>query len=214
MAVNFGHTGYTSNVDKITDTFNNFFSTAFQDQHKNKFFNLREVKTVVGWYQQANEFKDKIENEMLSSDPVLMVANNIIERQLEKMEPYYQQCLIEKIESKTQFRDGKVENNFKVGLIPIKSHVDFTKEVNSKDICTIRFRFNLNTKTYISRLRIRRSEGKMLCDIEKVGMELELSLIEITVIYVGTEQTNVSFKKTIKLAHKKFEIQNLVLKVC
>jgi hypothetical protein len=212
MAVNFGHGGYTSNVDKITDTLNNFFSTAFQDQHKNKFFNLHDVKTVVGWYRQANEFKDKRENEISSSDPVSTVANKITERLLEKIEPYYEQCLTEKIEIKTQFRDGKVENNFKVGLIPIKSHVDFTKEVNSRDICTIRFRFNLNTKTYISRLRIQHSEGKTLCDIEKAGMELELSLIEIIVIYIGTEQTNISFMKTIKLAHKKFEIQNLVLK--
>src|SRR5215211_1369280 len=166
MAVNFGHGGYTSNVDKITDTLNNFFSTAFQDQHKNKFFNLRDVKTVVGWYRQANEFKEKIENDISSSDPVSTVANNIIERLLEKVEPYYEQCLIEKIE----------------------------------------------IKTYISRLRIRHSEGKTFYDIEKAGMELDLSLIEIIVIYIGTEQTNISFKKTIKLAHKKFEIQNLVLK--
>jgi hypothetical protein len=212
MAVNIGHGGYTSNVDKITDTLNNFFSTAFQDQHKNKFVNLREVKTVVGWYRQANEFKEKIENDISSSDPVSTVANNIIERLLEKVEPYYERCLTEKIEIKTHFRDGKIENNFKVGLIPIKSHVDITKEVNHRDICTIRFRFNLDTKTYISRLRIRHSEGKTLCDIEKAGMELELSLIEIIVIYIGAEQTNISFKKTIKLAHKKFEIQNLVLK--
>jgi hypothetical protein len=212
MAVNFSHGGYTSNVDKITDTLNNFFSTAFQDQHKNKFFNLREVKTVVGWYRQANEFKEKIENDISSSDPVSTVANNIIDRLLEKVEPYYEQCLTEKIEIRTHFRDGKIENNFKVGLIPIKSHVDFTKEVNNRDICTIRFRFKLDTKTHISRLRIRHSEGKTLCDIEKAGMELELSLIEIIVIYIGTEQTNISFKKTIKLAHKKFEIQNLALK--
>jgi hypothetical protein len=59
MAVNFGHGGYTSNVDKITDTLNNFFSTAFQDQHKNKFFNLHDVKTVVGRIDKQMNSKTK-----------------------------------------------------------------------------------------------------------------------------------------------------------
>jgi hypothetical protein len=60
-----------------------------------------------------------------------------------------------------------------------------TSPYQDKDICTIRFRFNLDTKTYISRLRIRHSEGKTLCDIEKAGMELELSLIEIIADILG-----------------------------
>lgn len=210
-----GQDGYGSNVDKLTEILDKFFSGAFQDHHKNKFFDLRDVKTVVDWYQQAENFKGKVDNAVNNlslSDPMSMVANKTIEMMLEKVRPYYEQCLIEKIGFKTQFKNGSVENNFRVEFKPILFHVDFTKEVNEKDICTIRFRFKLSAKNYISSLNIQYNEGEMLCHIEKAGIELELYLTEIIVTYIGADQISVPYKKTTRLANKKLEVQNLVLK--
>ena len=46
----------------------------------------------------------------------------------------------ETIGIKTPFRDRIIENNFEVGVIPIKPYVDFTKDVNDSNFCTIGFR--------------------------------------------------------------------------
>lgn len=205
MAITFG---YSSN-EKISDTFRKFLELAFEDN--NKFLRVREVKTVAVWYKQTKEFKESIDDGKDKKLLLSRVANKMTEKLLEKAEPYYERCLLEKVGIKTQFKEGAIETDFRVGLLPIKAYVDFIKEINKNEVCKVTFRFQLDTTTYASNLRISHKEGKKVCNIARLGIEFKLALVQVSVSYVSTSELTIPLKKAINLAHKKFETHDLIL---
>src|SRR5215207_425799 len=137
MAITYG---YSSN-EKINDTFRRFLQIAFEDN--DKFLRLHEVKTVAVWYKQTKEFNESIKASKDKKSLLSHVANKMTEKLLEKAEPYYERCLLEKVGIKTQFKKGSIETDVRVGLLPIKAYVDFIKEINENEVCKVTFRFQL-----------------------------------------------------------------------
>jgi|SRR5215211_655851 len=206
MAITFGHTPNK----KINDTLREFLQIALEND--GKFLQLREVKTVAVWYKQTKEFKETIEAGKDKRLLLSRVANKTIEKLLEKAEPYYQQYLLKKVNAKTQFKEGAIESDFRIGFLPIKAYVDFIKEVNRNEVCKITFKFQLNTTTYAKNLRISYNQArKKECHISRLGIEFELVLVEVSISYIKTSEVTMPVNKSIKLAHNKFEIHDIII---
>jgi hypothetical protein len=206
MAITFNH----SSNKKINDAFRDIIQNTLENN--DKFLRLREVKTVAVWYKQTKEFKQTLEASKDKNPLLSMVANKTIEKLLDKAEPYYEQFLLKKVEIKTQFKDGAIESDFKVGLLPITAHVDFIKVINRNEVCKLTFKFQLNTDTYVRNLRISYDQArKKECHIERLGIEFKLALVQVSILYIRTSELVFPMNKEIKLAHKKFELRDVII---
>jgi hypothetical protein len=160
--------GYASSIDidnEFLEKMNWFFNYALAE--KEKMQKLKEVKTIANWYKEKKEYKE--DNERIVTS---LVVNKIIQELLKYAQPYYVNCIIKKINIATQLKEGAVESNFDIGFIPIKIYVEFDKLVNGTKGSSAKFTFQLDTSTYITKLKIHSSyEGKSI-DIEKVGIKL------------------------------------------
>jgi hypothetical protein len=201
--------GYASSIDinnKFFEKMNWFFNYALSE--KEKLQKLKEVKTIANWYKEKKEYKE--DNERIVTS---LVVNKIIEELLNYAHPYYVNSIIKKINVATQLKDGAVESDFDIGFIPIKIYVEFDKLVNETKQSSAKFTFQLDTSTYITKLKIRSGdEGKSMA-IQKVGIKLELSLLQVEISYSPMQMPVVAINTPINLASKKFEINELLFHI-
>ena len=122
------------------------------------------------------------------------------------------QNLLNTIGYKTKFNDGAVEVDFRTPLVSVRLYTRFIKEVNQDDICSVNLRFNLNMATFISKLRVKYTQNIRSIEIERIGIDLGLVLEEVTILYCDAMKQELSLDVPINLAHKQYEIKNLVLR--
>jgi hypothetical protein len=197
--------GYTSSIDidnKFYEKMNWFFNYALKE--KEKLQKLEEIKIVTNWYKEKKEHKE--ENKRIVTS---IVVNKIIEELLKYAQPYYVNSIIKKINVATHLKEGADESDFDIGFIPIKIYVEFDKLLNQTKHSSAKFTFQLDTSTYITKLKIRSSHNDKSIDIQKIGIKLELSLLQIEISYSPMQMPVIAINTPINLASKEFEINDL-----
>jgi hypothetical protein len=207
---NSAHHDYVNN-NKLQQELRSFFSYAIEGNEK--LTQLEGVKTTIEWYKQQKDHREKVNEEDGNQASVIFstVANKMIETLLDKVQPYYTDSIIKAIGIKTQYRQGSVEVNFEIGYIPIKPYVEYVKLHNQQRVSSVKFVFQLDTNTTIEKLKIPTTskEHNKSIDIKKIGIGLELSLIEVRISTSHMPLPFISFNGKLKLAKKEFEMNDL-----
>ena len=181
------------------------------ENNEGKLSKLKDVNTLIGFYKEATNYKHQIEEEGVLSP----IVNKIIEQLVGQVKSQYLGSIVENIEIQTHIRrkEGTVELNSKVELkASLKPYLEFIIEINGIKSYSVRFTFHIKTNGYIKKLVFTNNpdEGKSI-HIEKLGIEIELYLLQIKFSYLLSSSSDISFDKEMKLGSKKFEIQNVSL---
>jgi hypothetical protein len=189
--------------DKLRDKLKWSFRSAFEKNEN--FEQLKAVNTIADWYKDINEFKEKGEG---NNKHIIRstIANKTIEELVRHVEPFYKNTIIKNIGTKTQFKEGTVERNFNTNFVSIKPYVKFVKRVNLMNMHSVKFSFLLNTNIYIETFLIHSNPAGKSIDINRLSIELELSLLEAS---ISMQTPYISLNEPIILTSKRFEIDNL-----
>jgi hypothetical protein len=180
-------------------------------EKKGELRKLKDVKTLIDCYKKTNEHKQQIEEQGVLS----FVVNKIIEELLKQVEPYYVSSIVRNIAIQTQFKKekGTVEVNAKIDFdASLKPYVEFTIEINKKKSYLLKFIFQIETSAHVKKLRCTNDADKgTSIHIEKLGIRIELSLLQIEFSDLIALTSQISFNKKTKLGSKSFEIHDLSL---
>ena len=207
MALSSGNYPYSYADSKLQETLRWVFGFAFQG---NKAFEQSEpVKAISNWYKETKEYKAERKEDGDNKHAILSsISNRIINELIEHVEPYYKDTIIQNIGINTHFIEGGAKMNCNIDFVSIKPFVKFVKKVDGKETASATFRFQLDSSVYISKLQIHSNSigaGGKSIDIDKLGVKLELTLLQV----VMSSMPDTSFKRPIKLVSKKFEIKNI-----
>lgn len=136
---------------------------------------------------------------------LLTMTNEMTEQLLKNAEPSFVDSFINRIRAKTQFLNGRVETDLRIGFILIEPHIEFTKLVGIKKIFSVKFWFRIETDTSIEELGIKtdlHNPELKLIEIEKMHVELKFLLQKM-------EGTDFSLDKNMILGEKKIEINEI-----
>jgi hypothetical protein len=181
------------------------------EKNEEKLRKLKDVKTLVDLYKTTREYKQQVKEQGILS----LIINEIIEKLLEQIEPYYTTSIIENIQIQTRVKEeqGTVEVSSKIDLkASLKPYVEFTIEVNGKKSFPVRFTFQIKTSGHITKLTFTKNaeKGKSI-HIEKLGILIELFLLKVEFSDLDRSSSDVSLEKSKKLGSKSFEIRDLSL---
>jgi ribosomal protein L40E len=201
--------GGNHSQNKLGQLLSSFFSYAIEGNEK--LSQLEGVKTTMDWYKEQKEFREKLNEQESNKGAAILstVTNKMIKTLLDEVEPYYTQLIIEAIGVKTQYKEGSIETNFRIGYIPVRPYVEYVKLHNKQKISSIKLIFQLDTNTTIEKLKIHTNrEGNKLIDIERISIGLELFLLEVRISSAYISLPINSFNGKLKLAKKEFKISN------
>ena len=181
------------------------------DKNEGKLRNLKDVKTLIDCYKKTNEYKQQVEEQGILS----FLVNKTTEELLKQVEPYYINSIVRNIEIQTRIKkdQGTIEINSRIDFnIPLNQYVEFIIEVNKKESYSIKFTFQIEANALAKKLSITNNanKGKSI-EIEKLGIEIEISLLQVEFLDLITSNSNISFNKKMKLGSKSFELHNLSL---
>lgn len=184
------------------------------EKNEKKLRRLKDVKTLINCYKRTREYKQQIEEQGILS----FAVNKIIEELLKCVQPYYIGSIVKNIEIQTRIKKeeekgGTVEVSSKIDFgASLKPYVEFTIEINKKESYLVRFTFQIDTSAHVKKLRFTSNadKGKSI-HIEKIGIKIELSLLQIEFSDLITSGSQISFSKKMKLGSKTFEIHDLSL---
>lgn len=180
-------------------------------KNEEKFRKLKDAKTLIDCYKKTKEYNQQIEEQGILS----FIVNKIIEELLNHVEPYYIGSIVRNIEIQTHIKkdEGTVEINAKIDFdASLKPYVEFTIEINKKESYSVKFTFQIETIAHMKKLRFTTNteKGKSI-HIEKIGIKIELFLLQIEFSDLITYRSDISFSKKMKLGSKNFEIHDLSL---
>jgi hypothetical protein len=180
-------------------------------KNEEKLRRLKDVKTLIDCYKKTKEYKQQGEEQGILS----FIVNKTIEELLKQVEPYYIGSIIRNIEIQTRIKkeQSTVEVNSKIDFnASLKPYVEFIIEVNRKESYSVKFTFQIETSAYVKKLRFTKDadKGKSI-HIEKIGIKIELSLLQVEFSDLITSSSHISFNRKMKLGSKSFEIHDLSL---
>ena len=180
-------------------------------KNEEKFRKLKDAKTLIDCYKKTREYNQQIEEQGILS----FIVNKIIEELLKHVEPYYIGSIVRNIEIQTRIKkdEGTVEINAKIDFdASLKPYVEFTIEINKKESYSVKFTFQIETSAHMKKLRLTSNTEKgKSTHIEKIGIKIELFLLQIEFSDLMTSRSDISFSKKMKLGSKSFEIHDLSL---
>jgi hypothetical protein len=181
------------------------------EKNEEKFGKLRDVKTLIDCYKKTKEYKQQVEKQGILS----FIVNKTIEELLKQVEPYYIGSIVRNIEIQTRIKkeQSTVEVNSKIDFnASLKPYVQFITEVNKKESYSVKFTFQIETSAHVKKLRFTSNadEGKSI-HIERIGIKIQLSLLQVEFSDLITSSSHISFNKKMKLGSKSFEIHDLSL---
>jgi hypothetical protein len=184
---------------KFRNALKDFFVEALKELVSH---NPEHFQAVASWYGESTvspgEKRDK-------NSIVLNMTNEMAEQLLKHVEPYFVDSLISKIMTKSNFLDGRAENDFRTGAIPIEVNVEFTKLVDVKAISSIKFWFKIEAGAFVEELSIKTD----LLNPELKLIKIEKMHVELRFLFQKMEGTNISLNKYMILGEKKIEINDL-----
>jgi hypothetical protein len=170
------------------------------------------VKTIAAWYKEDKEYKDEREEDGDNKHTILsLIANRITDELIKYVEPSYKASIIKTVGINTHFKAGATQMNSNIGFISLKPFVKFVKLVNRQEVASAKLSFQLDTGMYIHKLQVRPGSairGKSI-DMEALGVELKLSLLQVSISSIRMPVPIMTRNEPIKLISKKFEITNL-----
>jgi uncharacterized OB-fold protein len=184
--------------------------TSILDKNEEKLRRLKDVKTLIDCYKKTNEYKQQIEEQGILS----FMVNEMTEELLKQVEPYYIGSIVKNIEIQTGIKreQSTVEINSKIDFASLKRYVEFIVEINKIPSYSVKFTFQIDTSAHVTKLRFTNNAGKgKSIHIEKLGIKIELSLLQIEFSDLITLSSHISFNKKMKLGSKSFEIHDLSL---
>jgi hypothetical protein len=166
---------------------------------------------LIDCYKKTKGYKQQVEEQGILS----FIVNKTIEELLKQVEPYYIGSIVRNIEIQTRIKkeEGTVEVSSKIDFdASLKPYVEFTVEINKKESYKVKFTFQVETSAHMTKLRFtsNANEGKSI-HIEKIGIKIELSLVQIEFLDLITSSSYISLNKKMKLGSKSFEIHDLSL---
>jgi hypothetical protein len=180
-------------------------------KNEEKFRKLKDAKTLIDCYKKTREYNQQIEEQGILS----FIVNKIIEELLKLVEPYYIGSIVRNIEIQTRIKkdEGTVEINAKIDFdASLKPYVEFTIEINKKESYSVKFTFQIETSAHMKKIRLTSNTEKgKSTHIEKIGIKIELFLLQIEFSDLMTSRSDISFSKKMKLGSKSFEIHDLSL---
>ena len=181
------------------------------EKNEGKLRKLKDVKTLINLYKTTREYKQQAKERGVLS----LIINKITKELLEQIEPYYANSIVKNIQIQTRLKEekGTVELNSKIDLkASLKPYVEFTIEINGTRSFLVRFTFQIETSAHVSKLKFTKNtdEGKSI-HIEKIGVMLELFLLQIEFSELDTSSSDISLDKKMKLGSKSFEIHDISL---
>lgn len=126
------------------------------------------------------------------------------EQLLKNAEAFFVDSFINRIRAKTQFLDGRVERDLRIGFILIEPYVEFTKLVGVKNF-SVKFWFRIETDLSIEELSFKTD----LHNPELKLIEIERMLVELKFLLQKMEGTDFSLAKNVILGEKNIEINDL-----
>jgi hypothetical protein len=195
---------------QLSENLRSSMSSIFEE-NEGKLRKLKDVKTLMNLYKTTREYKQQVKEQGVLS----LIINKITEELLEQIEPYYTSSIVKNVQIQTQFKEerGTVEVNSKIDLkASLKPYVEFTIEINGTKSFLVRFTFQIETSAHVTKLKFTKNvdEGKSI-HIDKIGINIELFLLQIEFSDLDTSSSDISLEKSIKLGSKSFEIQDLSL---
>jgi ribosomal protein L40E len=193
---------------RLDEKLRSSLSSVFEENNE-KLRKLKDVKTLVDCYNKTREYGQQDRYGILS-----IIVNKIIEELLNQAESYYVGSIVKRIDAETQFKkEGVVEINSNISLgAPIKPFVVFTIAINRKESYSVKFTFEIDISAHITKLRIIRNadRGKSVI-IEKLGVTIELSLLQIEFSDLILQWSEFSLNRQMLLGRKSFEIHDISL---
>jgi hypothetical protein len=162
----------------------------------------------VDWYREKEDSKDE-EGTWNKHVIVSTVVNKTTDELIKHLEPFYKDTIISNIGMKTQFKQGATEISLNIEFISIKPFVKFVKQIDGRESSSVRLLFQLDTSIYLDKLRIQNSNKGKSISIEKLSIELKLSLLQVNIS--GTFGFPVILVHPVKLGSRRFEINEFVL---
>jgi ribosomal protein L40E len=202
---------YTDDTNELQTNLGSAFGFAFQG---NKAFEQSEaVKTISNWYKDIKEHKAERQEDGDNKHAILsLISNKTITELVKHVEPYYKDTIIQNIGIDTHFIQDGSKMNCNIDFISIKPNVKFVKKVNEEETASATFRFQLDSSIHIKKLQIHTNSlttaGKSI-DIEKLGVKLELKLLQATISSMQMSMPITCLKKPVKLLSREFEIKNV-----
>jgi hypothetical protein len=196
--------------EKLTEGLRSSLTTMFETK-KDDLRKLEDVKTLVDYYKKTRQYKQQYEENGILS----LIFNKIIEELLGQVKSYYIGSIVRNIEIQTRIKEkeGFIELNAKIDLnASLKPYFEFIVDVNKQESYSIRFTFQIETSGYVEKLRLSKNteRGKSI-HIEKLGIRLELYLLQIRFSNLLSSSFDVSFDKKMKLGGKSFEMRDVSL---
>lgn len=194
--------------ERLGEELRSSLSSIFE-KNEEKLRKLKDVKTLIDCYKKTREYKQQIEEQGILS----FMVNKMTEELLKHVEPYYIGSIVRNIEIQTRIKkdEGSVEVNSKIDFdASLKPYVEFTIEINKKESYSVKFTFQIETSAHVKKLRFTSNadKGKSI-HIEKIGIKMELFLLQIEFSDMITSSSHISFNKKMKLGSKSFEIHDL-----
>lgn len=181
------------------------------EKNEGRLRKLKDVRTLLNYYKNTRECNQQVQEQGILS----FIINKITEELLKHLEPYYTGTIVENIGIQTRIkgREGTVELNSKIDLkTTLNPYVEFIAEINGRNAYSIKFTFQIKTNGHLRKLTFsKNSEKGKSIHIEKVGIEIELFLVQIKFSNLLTSSSDISFDKMMKLGNKSFDIQNISL---
>jgi hypothetical protein len=181
------------------------------ENNEGKLRKLKDMNTMINLYKTTRDYEQQIKEEGVFST----IINKITDKLLAELKPYYIGSIVENIEIQTRVKghEGTVELNSKIDLkATLNPYVEFIVEINGTRAYSIRFTFQIKTSGHIRKLTFsKNSEKGKSIHIEKLGIEIELFLVQITFSNLLTSGSDISFEKKMKLGSKSFDIQDVSL---
>jgi hypothetical protein len=213
MAVSYKHNDNRTlhNIDsKLNEALGWFLSSELKENGE-ELRKLKDVKTLVGCYKKTREYKQQSDEHGI----LTVIMNKIMEELLKQVKPYYVGSIVNNIGIETRFkrekevREVEINSNISFGA-PLKPYVEFVVEVNKKETYSVKFTFQLETSANITKLRVTSNAEKgRSVNVEKLGMKIELSLLQIEFSDLILANSQISLNKKIKLGSKSLELHDL-----
>ncbi len=185
--------------------------TSILEKNEETLRRLKDVRELIDCYKKTREYKQQIEENGILS----VIANKTIEELLKQLEPYYKGSILKSIGIQTRIKkeQGTVEVSSKIDFdASLKPYVEFIVGINGRESYSVKLTFQIETSAHVTKLRFTKNadEGKSI-HIEKLGIKIELSLLQIEFSDLIRSGSHISLNKKMKLGSKSFEIRDLSL---
>jgi len=172
----------------VRNEMNRVFSGELETNLQNQSENLKDL---ANWYAKAQKGRDNLFSE---------IANDIVEKLLEKLPQRYIRLAIENIDINTEEEKPNVKFDATYKLDPIKPFVEFKIRVGGKQVHSERARFEINSNGGFKEMEIKIENGKKKVCLGTLEANFEILLVGLPFVKLEEPKSLVSKKISVDLS--------------